>query len=700
MKIATRLRGAFAMYIALLAAVVVYQVRTIERTVASGHALNDISSRVRVAATEQVARATQINSDVEKFYVTADRRYLTKVLDSGASYGRQLARFDSLAITPAERLALAPLENDWRRVAGGLPRLADVVGSDSPAATSARDTVTRAEDALERIRLETERLGGAAQEAMSRELGASETIAGNAVHVSWIAALGAIALSILLSALLVRSIIGPVERLAEGTREVSAGRFSHRLDASGGDELAQVARDFNSMAERLDELDRMKRDFVARVSHDLKTPLSSMQETISVLLDGVAGPVSPKQKHLLELNLESGRRLAAMLTKLLDLSRIEGGLEADMEMLDLLLLVRRSTDRAGATQSERGFRVSLVEPAHRVIVRGDAAGLAQVVDNLVENAIKFSPAGGSIVVRVTDEPSNDEHIPPEHAAAVRRRGLRGSTVAISVSDEGPGIPAEEKERVFDRFYQTEAGRAARGRGVGLGLTICREIVTAHGGAIWVSDNEPHGSVFHVLLPGAVRTPLARAAGTTAVAVGAMMILSTTSCAPPVFERYVSQERWSDAAHAFAADSSLLNDEHALFEAGTLYGSPKRGEYDPARARELLQRLLIRFPSTRYRVEAADRLALIDSMTQARDASAARARDVEAQIAQLAADRQRMRAALDSANARGDSLQRATSRIEADLRDRDEQLRALRMELVRLKEIDLKPRPPAHPPQRQ
>src|SRR5581483_8382228 len=154
----------------------------------------------------------------------------------------------------------------------------------------------------------------------------------------------------------------------------SAGRFNYRLDASGDDEFAQVARDFNSMTVRLDELDRMKRDFVSKVSHDLKTPLSSMQETISVLLDEVAGPVSPKQRHLLELNLESGKRLAAMLTKLLDLSRLEGGLEPDMEMLDLIALVRRSVDRADAARSQRGFRLSFVEPERRVLVRGDANG--------------------------------------------------------------------------------------------------------------------------------------------------------------------------------------------------------------------------------------------------------------------------------------------------------------------------------------
>jgi signal transduction histidine kinase len=494
MKVATRLRSAFAIYIALLGVVVVYHVRTIQRTVASGHTLTEISSRLRVASTEQVARIVQIGSDAEKFSVTRDRGYLKKVTESAHAFGRELARFDTLPLTAAERSALEPLAEDWSAVESRFPRLTRVAGA---SVGEARQVVTRLQQDLARLRFETEQLGAAAQEAMAKELATSEAAVHDAEQISWLAALGALLLSILLSVLLVRSIIGPIERLAEGAHEVSAGRFGHRLDAEGNDEFAQVARDFNSMIERLDELDRMKRDFVAKVSHDLKTPLSSMQETISVLLDGVAGPVSPKQRQLLELNLESGRRLSAMLSKLLDLSRIEAGLEPDMEMLDLLALVRRSIERADATPSHQGLTISFADPKHRMLVRGDATGLSQVLDNLLENAIKFSPPGGTVTVGVADQPAMIARIP----ATIRRP--QGAAVVLTISDEGPGIPDDEKERIFDRFYQAGAGRAAPGRGVGLGLTICREIVNSHGGAIWVTDHEPRGSTFHVLLPGAV-----------------------------------------------------------------------------------------------------------------------------------------------------------------------------------------------------
>jgi two-component system sensor histidine kinase GlrK len=503
MSVATRLRSAFAIYIALLAAVVVYHVRTIQRTVESGHALTEISSRLRVSSTAQLTRLAQMNSDAEKFLVTRDTGYLDKFRETSRAYGRTLQTLDSVPLTEAERAAYIPLATDWKNIeprAEQLGRVGDASAGDG------RATVSRLQQSLDQLRDDTRQLAAASQDAMSRELASSEQAARTAEHLSWFAALGALLLSLLLSALLVRSIVGPLGRLAEGTREVSAGRFGHRLDTSGGGEFAQVARDFNSMTERLDELDRMKRDFVAKVSHDLKTPLSSMQETISVLLDELTGPLSPKQRQLLELNLDGGRRLSSMLSKLLDLSRIEAGLEPDLQMLDVMQLVKRSVERADATRTERSFRLSLGEPEHRLLVRGDATGLAQVLDNLLENAIKFSPPGGEVKVRVAEWPSGGDRVPPERAEMVRRQGLRGGAVLLTVADEGPGIPDDEKERVFTRFYQADAGRAVRARGVGLGLTICMEIVTAHGGAIWVADNEPRGSIFCVLLPGAVGAP--------------------------------------------------------------------------------------------------------------------------------------------------------------------------------------------------
>ena len=517
MTVSNRLRGAFGLYIALLAALLVYHVRTIQHVVGSGHELSAISSRLRITSTVQLARIGQMSNDAEKYLVTRDAGYLDKFLETAHAYGLELERLHKLPLSAAERTWLAPLDSNWHDVAAEAQQLADH-RSAPPETASA--SVVRLQASLEKVQLETQQLAAAAQDAMSHELNESELSAQRAEQLSWIAAVGALLLSILLSAMLARSIVLPLERLTEGTREVSAGRFDYRLEMFGTDEFAQVSQDFNSMTERLDELDRMKRDFVSKVSHDLKTPLSSMQETISALLDELPGPLTPKQRQLLELNRDGGRRLSAMLSKLLDLSRIEAGLEPDFQMVDVVQLVRHSVERMNAARQQRGLHTSITEPARRVLVRGDSAGLAQVFDNLLENAIKFSPNGAEVSVTITDLPMGSERVPPDRWAALPHRGLGGDAVWLAVRDTGPGVPDEEKERIFARFYQAEAGRAIPARGVGLGLTICHEVVMAHGGTIWVSDNEPRGSVFNVLLPGAVSMPDDTQIAAVAAATGA------------------------------------------------------------------------------------------------------------------------------------------------------------------------------------
>jgi hypothetical protein len=178
----------------------------------------------------------------------------------------------------------------------------------------------------------------------------------------------------------------------------------------------------------------------------------------------------------------------------------------------------------------------------------------------------------------------------------------------------------------------------------------------------------------------------------------MIILSSLACAPRAFDRDLRDQRWVDAARVFQSDSALINDEGALYQAGILYSSPARPTYAPQRAAQLFQRLLDRFPETRYRRDVVDRLAMVNALIASRDSAATRERDIESRIATLTADSHNLRASLDSALAQNDVLHRNTTKLEADLRDRDDQLRALRLELRQLKDVDLKPRPgSARPP---
>ena len=449
MTVATRLRGAFAVYVGLLAVLATMYARAAQRSADSAGELTTISERIRVS-TDALARIDQMSGDAEKYLATRDLRYRDRFELSF----RQFGPFNDRALQPA--------------VLDSLQR--------------------RTQDAL-----------AASQDTMARQLLDAERAAKRAVRVAWIAASFAVILGIILSILLTRTVVEPLRRLGKGAREIAAGRFDYRMEVTGRDELADVGREFNSMTSRLAELDGMKKDFLARVSHDLKTPLSSMQETNAALLDDLAGPLSTQQRRLITLNTESGQRLSVMLGKLLDLSRVEAGLTPAFQVVDVRDLTRRSVELANQSAARRGVRLTLTAPDGPSLIRADAGGVTQVVDNLVENAIKFSPADSEVRVSVTDRPSADE-------------------VTVTVADQGPGIPVNERDRVFDRFYQTASGRAVADRGVGLGLTICREIVASHGGRIWVDENTPSGSSFHV----ALRRTIAAAT--------AFVLISTASCA--------------------------------------------------------------------------------------------------------------------------------------------------------------------------
>jgi signal transduction histidine kinase len=479
MNVAWTVRGACALYAAVLAGVLVVHVRAIRRDAVRAHDLSAISSRLRSVTVVQPERLTDIESSAEKFLVTRDTGYQRKLTRAVAAFGDELRRLKTLSLTSEEAEQHDALSAYWRAVAVDARAVGPFGDAGEPVARLARS--------VEAARVATERLAEASHAAMARELARADDAARSAARLSWLVTAGALLLGVVIAAGIVRAIVRPIERLAAGTREIAAGGFNHRVPTHGSDELAQLARDFNAMAEELQQIDRLKSDFVSNISHDLKTPLSSMQESTAALLDGLAGSLTPKQRQLLLLNQDCGRRLSSMIAKLLELARLESGVGPGQpfENVDVMRVVRGAVERASA--HARNVAIGF-EEGGRLRLRADPDGLSRLLDNLLENAIKFSPADGTVRVALA---------------------ARGRALELAVSDSGPGIPDQEKERVFERFYQTADGRAARAHGVGLGLAICRHIVAAHGGAIRVDDNVPRGAVFTVTLPGLIEASALR-----------------------------------------------------------------------------------------------------------------------------------------------------------------------------------------------
>jgi two-component system sensor histidine kinase GlrK len=264
--------------------------------------------------------------------------------------------------------------------------------------------------------------------------------------------------------------------------------------------VSRLKRENARMAARIVEVDQMKKNFISHVSHELKAPLASMQETTHVILERIPGPLTDKQKRLLELNLQSGKRLAQMIGNILDLSRLEAGIvEYEMQTADIADLMHGVVLEVTGEAREKSLRVLTDIQREPLMVDCDPNRMVQLFTNLVENAVRFSNKGGFISVHV----SSVRQLPRmPHSARARIPSKAGSKgfALIGISDSGPGIEDSHKEAVFHTFHQVKQGKKSLGESLGLGLAISRAVVEAHHGTIWVEDNPTGGAIFFVLLP--------------------------------------------------------------------------------------------------------------------------------------------------------------------------------------------------------
>jgi signal transduction histidine kinase len=267
--------------------------------------------------------------------------------------------------------------------------------------------------------------------------------------------------------------------------EESAAQLEAKVRARTA-ELEATYRELAASHARLRELDRLKSDFLGNVSHELRTPLASIKGFVDNLLDGVAGPLGDRPRHCLARVRDNADRLSRMVSDLLDLTRIEAGkIEVVPVRLDPAGAVTEVVESLRPLARARTLRLS-VDLSAAPPIWGDRDKVQQILTNLLSNALKFSAPGGWVALCATPGPPG--------------------MVRLEVHDTGPGIPPEERQRVFDKFYQLGRVDGERPPGSGLGLTIARHLVELHGGRIWVEAGAGGGSVFVVLLPAAPGAP--------------------------------------------------------------------------------------------------------------------------------------------------------------------------------------------------
>ncbi|MDY3762594.1 MAG: HAMP domain-containing sensor histidine kinase, partial [Candidatus Ventricola sp.] len=270
----------------------------------------------------------------------------------------------------------------------------------------------------------------------------------------------------------------PVAALTAGVEQISRGDFKSRVHVAGRGEMAKLAETFNLMSERLENLDNSRNQFVSNASHELKTPLATIKILVESMLYQDDMPPELRQEFLTDINREIDR-LSSVVGDLLTLVHIDSHkLRLRREMMVFAETVRESVKRLQPLAKKRGQEIS-VEITDPCEMFADPGKLAQVCYNIIENAIKYTPDGGKITVRL------------------RRMGR---DAVLDISDTGVGIPEEDLAHVFDRFYRVDKARSRDTGGTGLGLSIVQQIVRLHAGSVTVQSKRGEGTTFTVQLP--------------------------------------------------------------------------------------------------------------------------------------------------------------------------------------------------------
>src|SRR6267143_237296 len=319
---------------------------------------------------------------------------------------------------------------------------------------------------------------------IDREVESMRRTGERAQRILWLQLAATIPLGILLAVGVTLLIARPIRQLDQAIRRLGAGEFEGDIQVGGPADLKYLGSRLDRLRQRLIELEQQKRLFLRHVSHELKTPLTALREGSELLVEGTAGPLSPGQREIVEILRQKSVQLQQLIEGLLNYHRAQesvGRLEVTAVRFDRV--VEQVLDDHRLAVQARGIRADLrLDP---IIVQADEGKLRAVAANLVSNAIKYSPDEGMI------------------SLALRREGAE---VVFDVRDAGPGIPPEDRDRIFDWFYQGEDVHHGRVRGSGLGLAIAREFVVAHDGRIEVVRDLAAGAHFRVTLAAGTSSP--------------------------------------------------------------------------------------------------------------------------------------------------------------------------------------------------
>jgi len=475
MRLASKIFAASTLVILALVGVAAWSLLAVDHLV---RAHRDITSQslpalqLEVSLQEAVPRLLRLEA---RYLVLQDRAYgdvLSERVDRAAA---DLERLDTLLRSTKERKiyreAVVALETYQQQVSKERSLL--IRGEASRALRlsegPARSAAQRFDDALTELAGATSGEVARAQAAVRALEARTWTTVLATLSISLLAAVGAVGF---VAFRMTRS----VRRLSAATGRVADGSFKEPLPVETRDEIGELTHSFNRMAEQLREAEGLKQYFFAQISHELRNPLTAIRGSAQLLLARTRNVLDTTQRHWLETIDGSVDRLLILVNRILDFNRLRAGVfPLERQSVAFDKVVGRALDMLRPQAEREGRLVDETSTGDDFVIAADEEALTQVVFNLVGNAIKFTPEGGSVHVGVTDV---DTH------------------VELAVRDTGPGIPTADVARIFEPYQQAHSGR----KGAGLGLAIVKELVGAHGGSIRVESEEGKGACFTVRFP--------------------------------------------------------------------------------------------------------------------------------------------------------------------------------------------------------
>ncbi len=409
----------------------------------------------------------------EKYLVAPDKGLYSHFVEGSSTFTNTLDKIAALVNSPQERALLDQIRELYTRYSMGLSTAFTAKSSWNQEKNELSEKITTKINALIRFREE---------ESVRKTVAARDQAVSAVSTMGWLS-LGGIMAALLFAYVHARRMSRPLKKLAQGLLRVGQGEFYGILDVRAPKEVGELVQTFNWMATRLADLDRMKANFIAHISHELRTPLTGIQEGTALLLEQIPGPLTTTQQQILGVIRNHSTRLARHITSILDLSKMEADmLEYVCVPRNPTVLLERGVEAVQLMAQKKRLHIEVLctSPVPDLCI--DEGRMQQVLDNLLSNAVKFTPEGGTVKV----------------VASVQGEGQRW--VEIRVCDTGQGIPVEDVTRIFDKFYQSSSPRQERQQGTGLGLTIARHIVEAHGGQIWAESRVGEGATFVVRLP--------------------------------------------------------------------------------------------------------------------------------------------------------------------------------------------------------